>query len=103
MAVLGLCHDRGISTLNFGPFSTKLGGTVRAIKNKAQNDNGPCSDWNYGETDVFTFGRKVFFWSKMGFNPKNYPKFLKGLIIIWEEATFFFEQLFLVMARTWLG
>ena len=31
LAVLGLCHDRGISTLNFGPISTKLGGTVRAI------------------------------------------------------------------------
>ena len=25
-AVLGLCHDRGIGTLNFGPISTKLGG-----------------------------------------------------------------------------
>ena len=32
LAVLGLCHDRGISTLNFGPISTKLGGNVRAIK-----------------------------------------------------------------------
>ena len=30
LAVLGLCHFRGISTLNFGPFSTKLGGTVWA-------------------------------------------------------------------------
>ena len=30
LAVLGLCHDRGIATLNFGPISTKLGGTVRA-------------------------------------------------------------------------
>ena len=26
LAVLGLCHDRGIGTLNFGPISTKLGG-----------------------------------------------------------------------------
>ena len=24
LAVLGLCHDRGIGTLNFGPISTKL-------------------------------------------------------------------------------
>ena len=30
-AVLGHSHFRGISTLNFGPFSTKLDGTVRAI------------------------------------------------------------------------
>ena len=30
LAVLGLCGIIGISTLNFGPFSTKLGETVRA-------------------------------------------------------------------------
>ena len=41
LAVLGLCHDRGIPTLNFGPISTKLGGTVRAIKKMTQKDNGP--------------------------------------------------------------
>ena len=41
LAVWGLCQDRGISTLNFGPFSTKLGGTVRAIKNMTHNDDGP--------------------------------------------------------------
>ena len=40
LALLGLCHDRGISTLNFGPFSTKLGGTLRAIKKMTQNNNG---------------------------------------------------------------
>ena len=33
LAVLGLCHFTIISTLNFGPFSTILGGTVPAIKN----------------------------------------------------------------------
>ena len=55
LAVLGLCHFRGISTLNFGPFSTKLGGTVRAIKKMTQNDNGPGPGRNYEETDVFTF------------------------------------------------
>ena len=32
LALLGHSHVRGISTLNFGPISTKLGGTVRAIK-----------------------------------------------------------------------
>ena len=55
-----------------------------------KNDNGPGPGRNYGETAVFTFGRKVFFWPKMGFNPKNHPKFLKRLIFIWEKATFFF-------------
>ena len=58
LAVLGLCHERGISTLNFGPFSTKLGGNVRAIKKMTPNDNGPGPGRNYGETAVFTFSRK---------------------------------------------
>ena len=39
----------------------------------------------------------------MHFNPKKHPKFLKRQIFIWEKGTFFFEQLFPVVARTWLG
>ena len=57
-----------------------------------------------GITEKRTFLRsaeKCFFWPKMGFNQKNHPKFLKRLIFIWEN--FFFEQLFPVVARTWLG
>ena len=42
-------------------------------------------------------------WLKKHFNPKKHPKFLMRLILIWEQATFFFEQLFPVVARTWLG
>ena len=57
----GPFHVRGISTLNFGPFSTKLGGTVGAIKKMTQNDNGPGPGRNYGETAIFTFGLKAFF------------------------------------------
>ena len=41
-----------------------------------QNDNGPGQGRNHGETAVFTFSRKVFFWLKMDFNPKKHPKFL---------------------------
>ena len=74
LAVFGLCHDRGVPTLNFGPISTKLGGTIRAIKKMTQKDNGPGPGRNYGETGVFTFGRKVVFGLKMGFTPKNHPK-----------------------------
>ena len=40
---------------------TKLGGIVRAIKKMTQKDNGPGPGRNYGETGVFTFGRKVVF------------------------------------------
>ena len=53
LAILGLCHDRGISTLNFGPISTKLGGNVRAIKKMTQNDKGPGLGTNYEEMAVF--------------------------------------------------
>ena len=62
LALSGHSHVRGISTLDFGPFSMKLGGTVRAIKKMTQNDNGPSPGRNYRETGVFTLGRKVFFW-----------------------------------------
>ena len=37
-------------------------------------DNGPGPGRNYGETGVFTFGRKVVFGLKMGLTPKNHPK-----------------------------
>ena len=46
LAVLGHSHFRGISTLNFGLFSTKLGGTLWAIKKMTKNDNGPEPGWN---------------------------------------------------------
>ena len=36
-----------------------LGGNARAIKKITQNDNGLGPGQNYGETAVFTFGRKV--------------------------------------------
>ena len=74
MALLGLCLFIDISSLNFGLFSAKLGGTVRTIKKMTQKDNGPSPGRNYGETGVFTFGRKVVFGLKMGLTPKNHPK-----------------------------
>ena len=41
LALLGLCRFISISTLNFGPFSTQLGGTVRAIKKITQMTTDP--------------------------------------------------------------
>ena len=71
---LGLCHDRGLSTLNFGPCSTKLGGTVRAIK---KND----PEWQrtrYGQelrrNGRFYVRPKSVFLAKNGFLPKKIPK-----------------------------
>ena len=99
LALSGHSHVRVISILNFGPFSTIL----------TQNDNDPEWQWTWSGQELrrnkrfYVRPRSVFFWPKMGFNPKNHPKFLKKLIFIWEKATFFFEQLFLVVARAWLG
>ena len=60
----GLVYVAIKSPLNFGPSSTNLGGTVRAIKKMTHNNNRPGPGQNYGETVVFIFGRKVFFFSK---------------------------------------
>ena len=102
LAVSGLYQVTKISTPNFGPSSTKLGGTVQAIKKMTHNDNGPCPGRNYRKTAVFTFGQKVFFGPKMHFIPNKHPKFLKELIFILQKGTFSFAQLFPVVARTWL-
>ena len=101
LAILGQCPISIISTLNFGPWSTKLGGTIRATKKMTHIDNGHCHSRNYGETTVFTFCRKVVFGPKIHFFPKKHPKTAKRLIFIWEKGTFFFAQLCPVVARTW--
>ena len=125
---LGLCHFVIISTLNFqtgragrpinrprilasrhlrifvikspvfGPFSTTWWDRPGHQK-MTHNDNRSGPGQNYRETAVFTFGRHVFFWPKMRFIPIKHPKFL---IFILEKGNFFFEQLFPVVARSWL-
>merc|ERR1712016_226443 len=45
---------------------------------------------------------KSGFWSENGSYPKKSPKMTFSPLIIWEKETFFFEQLFSVVARTWL-
>ena len=71
LAVSGHSHFAIISSLNFGPLSTKLGGTVQAIKKMTHNDNGLGPGWKYGEIAAFTFGRKVFFLPKIRFPNKT--------------------------------
>ena len=46
---------------------------------------------------------KSVFWPKNGSYPKKSPKMTFSPLIIWAKATFFLEQLFPVVARTWLG
>ena len=77
-----------VSTLNFGPWSTKLGGTVRAIKNITHNDNGPSR--NYGETADIMFGRKAFFGQKIVFFFfQKTPKFCEKTDIYLGKGYFF--------------
>ena len=44
---------------------------------------------------------KSGFWPKNGSYPKKSPKMTFPPLIIWAKATFFFEQLFPGVARTW--
>ena len=96
------CRLLGECTLNFGPRSTKLVGTIRVTKKMTHTDNGPGPGRNYGETAAFTFCRKVENGPKIRFSPKNHPKKDKRLLFIWEKGTFSFAQLCPVVARTWL-
>ena len=78
LAVSGLCHFISISILNFGSFSTKLGGNVLAIQKMTQNDYGPGPGWKYGKNGHFyVWPKSVFFWPKIRFIPKNTQKKFK--------------------------
>ena len=52
--------------------------------------------------DSFYVRPKSGFWPKNGSYPKKSPKMTFSPLIIWAKALFFFEQLFSVVARTWL-
>ena len=45
---------------------------------------------------------KSGFWPKNGSYPQKSPKMTFSPLIIWAKGPFFFEQLFSVVARTWL-
>ena len=62
--VFGHSHFRGATTLSFGPISTKLGGTVRAIKKMTQKDNGPGPELR--RNGRFYIQPKSGFWPKNG-------------------------------------
>ena len=90
LAISHLCHFAIISTLNFGPSSTKLGGTVRAIKILTHKDNRLGPSRKYGETATFTFGGKVFLWPKIHVFPKKQtPKLCLKTDIYFGKGYFF--------------
>ena len=59
LAVFGHSHVRGATTLNFGPISTKLGGTVRAIKKWPRRTTDPV---RAGITEKWAFLRLAEKW-----------------------------------------
>merc|ERR1711952_189764 len=70
--------------------------------------NDPEGQWTQSAPELwrnwcFYVRPKSGFWPKNGSYPKNSPKMTFPPLIIWAKATFFFEQLFSVVARTWLG
>ena len=101
--VFGHSHVRGVPTLNFGPISTKLGGTVRAIKKYDPEGQRTRSRPELRRNGRFYVRPKSRFWPKNWSYPKKSPKMTFLSLFIWAKALFFFEQLFLVVARTWIG
>ena len=85
LAIFGSGRISKGSTLNFGPRSTKLVGTIRVTKKITHTDNGPGPGRNYGETAAFTFCRKVENGPKIRFSPKK----AKRLIFIGGKGYFF--------------
>ena len=87
LAISGQSPIAFISTLNFGPWSTKLGGTIRATLT-----TDLVLAWITEKTDVFLFCQKVENGQKICFFlPKKHPRSAKRLQFIWEKGTFFFE------------
>ena len=72
LALLGNSHARGISTLNFGPFSMKLGGIVQAIKKMTQNDNGPVRAGITTKQPFLRSAEKCFFGWKCFLSQKTH-------------------------------
>merc|ERR1711952_351972 len=71
-----------------------------------KNDPEGQRTWSGPESrrnGLFYVRSKSGFWPKNGSYPKKSPKMTFSPFIIWAKATFFFEQLFSVVARTWLG
>ena len=86
LVVLGNSQITIISTLNFGLFSTQT-----------QNDKGPGPGQNYGETAVYTFSQKVFFWEKSILSQKNTQNLLRDWYLFWKRQLFYLNNFF----RSW--
>ena len=97
--VLGHSHFRGISTLNFGPFSTKLGGTVRAIKKMTQNVNGPGLGRNYEKQLFLRSAEKCFFGQKWVLTQKITQNFLRDWYLFGKRQLFSLNNFFLLWPR----
>ena len=61
--------------LNFGPWSTKIGGTVRATKKMTHIDNRPGPSRNYGETQLRFAETRVLAQKWVGGVPTLYVKY----------------------------
>ena len=64
LAILG--QSPVASSLNYGPWSKKLGGTV-PVRAKKMTHIGPGPGRHYGETAVLRYAEKHFFWPKIRF------------------------------------
>ena len=71
LAISGLCHFSILSTLDFGLWSTKLGGTVRAIKNDPQWQGTRSRPELGGSGRFCVLPKNVFLPKNLFFKKKN--------------------------------
>ena len=94
LAVFGLCHFRGICTLNFGPFSTKLAGTVRAIKKWPRMTMNPVWAWITERRPFLRSAKKCFFGQKWILTQKITQKFLGDWCLFGKRQLFSLSKFF---------
>ena len=99
LTILGHTHLASKSTLNFGPSSTKPGGTIRVIK---KNDPQYQKTWSWPELRFHIWLKSVFLAESLFFSPKTTQNLLKDWYLFGKRVVLF-AQLFPVVASfLWL-
>ena len=94
LAVSGHSPITIISTLNFLTIFNDTLWDRPGHKKMTYNDNGIGPGWNYRETTIFTFGRKVVIWPKMHLSQKNARFFLRAWYLFWKRVRYSLNNCF---------
>ena len=99
LALLGLCDFAMISTLNFGPSSTKLGGNVWASKKWPRMTTDLVWAEITAKRPFLRFAEKCFFGQKCVLSQKNTQNLLRDWYLFWKMVLFSLHNFF----QSWPG